>query len=160
MDGMLYSVSYSKNLFCIDLNLFSAHAIDLPKIKRASLSSIIGVSMGHLCFAQCEYSDFSIWLLEDHNQADGWILKYSISYDCLLFSLMVSPFQLHDDPFCLQPYAIHPKSDVIFLGTARSIISWHIKSNQFKLVYKTRYGMVVPAGCYTPVLTSLVALSH
>ena len=152
LDGMLYWVLFSKNLFCIDLNIFSAHAIDLPKIKRATLSSSIGVMMGHLCFAQSEYSDFSIWLLEDHNQADGWILKYSISYDCLLFSLMVSPFQLHDDPFCLQPYAIHPKSDVIFLGTARSIISWHIKSNQFKLVYQTRYGMVVP-GCYTPVLT-------
>ncbi|KAL0007187.1 hypothetical protein SO802_008689 [Lithocarpus litseifolius] len=101
---------------------------------------------------KCDYSDFSIWLLEDHNQADGWILKYSISYGNLWECLVVDQFRLQDEVFWFQPYAVHPKSDVIFLGTTRSIISWHIKSNQFKLVYKTRDGMVVP-GCYTPVLT-------
>nr|POE52542.1 hypothetical protein CFP56_51679 [Quercus suber] len=152
LDGMLYWVLASKNHFCIDLNQFRAHAIDLPKIKRSSLSSSIGVSMGHPCFARGEYSDFSIWLLEDHNQADGWILKYSTSYDDLWECLLVDQFRLQEEVFWFQPYAIHPKSDVIFLGTARSIISWHIKSNQFKLVYKTRDGMVVP-GCHTPVLT-------
>uniref|UniRef100_A0A7N2LEM2 F-box protein n=2 Tax=Quercus lobata TaxID=97700 RepID=A0A7N2LEM2_QUELO len=152
LDGMLYWVLASKNLFCIDLNLVSAHAIDLPKIERSSLSSSIGVSVGHLCFAQCERSNVSIWLLEDNKQADGWILKHSIRLDYLLDSLMVAQFRLLDEIFWFQPYAIHPKSDVIFLGTARSIISWHIKSNKFNLVSKTREGMVVP-GCFTPVLT-------
>ncbi|KAL4600557.1 hypothetical protein ACB092_11G207300 [Castanea dentata] len=150
--GMLYWVLASNYLFCIDLNLVSAHAIDLPKIERASLSSSIGVSMGHLCFAQRERSNISIWLLEDNNQADGWILKYSIRLDYLLDCLMMAQFRLLDEIFCFQPYAIHPKSYVIFLGTARSIISWLIKSFQFKLVSKTREGMVVP-GSFTPVLT-------
>ena len=134
-----------KNLFCIDLNLFRAHAhaIDLPKIQRASLSSSIGVSMGHLCFAQCEYSDFSIQLLEDHNQADGWILKYSISYDYLWECLVVDQFQLHDDPFCLQPYAVHPKSDDIFLGVSIAGISKAISLN-----WSIKQGMEWLPGCY------------
>ena len=63
---------------------------------------------------------------------------------------------VQDDPFCLQPYAIHPKSDDIFLGVSIAGISKAISLN-----WSIKQGMEwLYLGVILQFWRTLVALSH
>ncbi|KAB5543985.1 hypothetical protein DKX38_012097 [Salix brachista] len=165
LDGALYCISTSKHLVCFDLNRGNSRAIRLPQWKRLDPDGFgcAGPSRGRLCYSDLIGTTFYIWFLEDHCKNDRWTLIHSISVDYLgkhqhqLDRITISRFGKIS---ALRPFALHPASDVIFFGTPRVMLSYHLQDRRFKLIYRAREDRQILLGQllvfpYTPCLVNL-----
>uniref|UniRef100_A0A5B6YJK0 Uncharacterized protein n=1 Tax=Davidia involucrata TaxID=16924 RepID=A0A5B6YJK0_DAVIN len=162
-EGALYRLSLTWNLVRFDLNEVSARVIELPMTEMGgrNLMGCIGVSMGRLCYAKEEFNRLLIWSFRVHCEAMKWTLKYSISMSSLKNDLL-SKGHACDQMLWFQPCAIHPTSDVIFLGTPLRILSYDLKRNRLEEVYRTTDGIMI-IGCFYPAFTHVrfpVSLNH
>lgn len=134
--GILYNLSNAKYLLCLDFNALAVDAIDLPYRDRIDEFGLIGVSKGGLHYANLDGSTLMVWQFDFHCKTGSfWLLKHCICIQDLLAK--------HPDGHCLvvcldspmfKPYAIHPTSDIIFLGIPEMIFSYHPAMHKLELV--------------------------
>lgn len=128
-NGMLYTSTFSHYLLCFHLvtEQIGSLAIELPdKEKKTKQIGSLGVLKGCLCYANRDTSRMFIWSLQE--DPSSWILKHVINLDCL-----ISMYR-HSELF--MPYAFHPTSGIIFLGTTTSLFSYRLKTNELERVMK------------------------
>lgn len=133
LKGMLYRLSLSNRILCFDLKAKTARIIVCPnKIKDKMPRGCFGVLAGSLSYAKRECGHFWVWLFDNHSEQGEWILKYKISTSHI--SKLASRISLSGLHVWLQPYALHPKSDILFVGTARSLMMYHLGSGHMENV--------------------------
>jgi F-box interacting protein len=146
MDGMIYKLSFVVNyLIRFDLNAPSDVAIELPHKNAAACHGFIGMSRGSLYYSNHDESGLmiSIWLLEDRCKRDPfWKLTHRISVD----SLTSKYPDVRNSGFHFHTYAIHPASDIIFLGKPNMVLSYDLKSNKSEEVFTLSSGLEISSG--------------
>ncbi|PNT07721.2 hypothetical protein POPTR_013G109701v4 [Populus trichocarpa] len=146
LDGMIYKLSFVVNyLIRFDLNAPSDVAIELPHKNAADRHGFIGMSRGSLYYSYHDESGLmiSIWLLEDRCKRDPfWKLTHRISVD----SLTSKYPDVRNSGFHFHTYAIHPASDIIFLGNPTMVISYDLKSNKSEEVFTLSSGLKISSG--------------
>ncbi|KAJ6877872.1 hypothetical protein NC651_030577 [Populus alba x Populus x berolinensis] len=146
LDGMIYKLSFVVNyLIRFDLNAPSDVAIELPHKNAAACHGFIGMSRGSLYYSNHDESGLmiSVWLLEDRCKRDpSWKLTHRISMD----SLTSKYPDVRNSGFHFHTYAIHPASDIIFLGNPNMVLSYDLKSNKSEEVFKLSSGLKISLG--------------
>ncbi|KAI5567579.1 hypothetical protein BDE02_13G100200 [Populus trichocarpa] len=146
LDGMIYKLSFVVNyLIRFDLNAPSDVAIELPHKNAADRHGFIGMSRGSLYYSNQDESGLmiSIWLLEDRCKRDPfWKLTHRISVD----SLTSKYPDVRNSGFHFHTYAIHPASDIIFLGNPTMVLSYDLKSNKSEDVFTLSSGLKISSG--------------
>uniref|UniRef100_A0A803LRY4 F-box domain-containing protein n=1 Tax=Chenopodium quinoa TaxID=63459 RepID=A0A803LRY4_CHEQI len=131
--GMLYRLSLPDKILCIDLESKTIHIIASPDERNISLPrGCFGVLAGSLSYAKREYGHLWVWLLDNHSKQGEWILKYKIAFSHiyeLALSLYFATFTIW-----IHTFAFHPKSNIIFLGSARSLMMYDLSSGHMELV--------------------------
>lgn len=172
LDGVLYMLSFAMYLLCFDLKAdnLNAKAIKLPDFvgtgkypdeMRNIGCSFFGVAKECLYFADRIGSAVLVWSLEQRCcKAGRWILKHNICIDDLAPPSHCELFNRPYPMLRLVPYALHPTSDVIFLGIPSTIYSYHLKTNQFKVCHSMGKGRAIIGGqfCVFPYSRCLVTL--
>jgi len=170
LDGVLYRRSASKQidskqLLCFDLNRGNSRAIELPEKERLAPNNYgcIGLSRHHLCYSDLVGTALHFWLLEDRCKNDRWTLIHNINVDYLgkhvhrLDRITIARFGKIS---ALRPFALHPTSEVIFLGTRGAMLSYHPEDRRVELIYRTKKDRQIMKGQisvfpYTPCLVNL-----
>ncbi|KAI8532455.1 hypothetical protein RHMOL_Rhmol11G0215400 [Rhododendron molle] len=174
LDGVLYLLSCAMYLLFFNLKAdnLNAQAIKLPEIVRPGkfpvdrttiLRGFLGASKEFLYYANHIESAVLVWSLEQGCCKGGqWILKHNICVDDLAPHSQGRIFSSCYPLLRLMPYALHPTSDVIFLGIPSMLFSYHLKTNQFKVIHKLEYGRAIIDGqyCVFPYSRCLLALHN
>uniref|UniRef100_A0A803MVR8 F-box domain-containing protein n=1 Tax=Chenopodium quinoa TaxID=63459 RepID=A0A803MVR8_CHEQI len=132
--GMLYRLSLYHRILCFDLETKKACIFASPNKVQDTLPGCLGVLAGSLSYAKEECGHLWVWLRDSHSEPSVWILKYKISlaHICDLASrISIKCFNVW-----LHPYAFHPKSDILFVGSARSLMMYHLDSDHMEIVRK------------------------
>lgn len=172
IDGVLYMLSRAMYLLCFDLKAdnLNSQAIKLPEtVRRVKFPEdmmtlkcgFFGASKECLCYANHIESAVLVWSLEQGcSKAGQWILKHNIRIDDLAPHSHGRFFTSCPLSLGLLPYALHPTSDVIFLGIPSMLFSYHLKTNQFEVFHKLEKDRVILNGAYFvfPYSRCLVAL--
>jgi len=175
LDGLLYRQTASKQidskqidskrLLCFDLNRGNSRAIELPEKERLAPNDYgcIGLSRRHLCYSDLVGTALHFWLLEDRCKNGRWTLIHNIKVDFLgkhvhrLDRITIARFGKIS---ALRPFALHPTSEVIFLGTRGAMLSYHPEDRRVELIYRTKKDRQIMKGQisvfpYTPCLVNL-----
>lgn len=145
LHGVLYRLALSKRLLCFNLMKMTRQAIALPEISwdNNDAHGFIGVSSGLLHYVNKDRHRIKVWVLDCGDGADyNWILKYNILHHD------VTRYCLDDDDKLVRTsyrtsfsdlyklYAIHPTSDIIYMGSSRTIFTLHLDSSSLKVYFQ------------------------
>lgn len=135
--------------------------IELPgsgsnKFCRKFGSARIGHSGGYLHYALEDHDDIKVWILEEHEGHDEWMLKHCIGIKPLLekhgIEYVIFPYRRPD---YLDILAIHPDVDVVFLRVQREkIISYHLNSGRSEEVCSMDCKYIQGFFVYSPCMLS------
>ncbi|KAH7543456.1 hypothetical protein FEM48_Zijuj02G0186100 [Ziziphus jujuba var. spinosa] len=161
LGGVLYWMVSSSKILCIDLNNVVPHTqtptqIDLPSRKieadvsvpgidplrlttdRSDMCPVgcFGVSMNHLYYCRRESGAFCVWFYNDDNEYGGeWVVKFRVSIRRVVLFLRVRLKCWFTDVLWIEPIALSPNADILFIGTNESILSYHFETKQLQFVY-------------------------
>ncbi|XP_073113093.1 F-box protein At5g07610-like [Elaeis guineensis] len=138
-NGTFYVISL-ENHAIVGIDLESGEVsrnIELPasgikKFCRKFGSDRIGYSGGYLHYALEDHDDIKVWILEEHEGHDEWMLKHCISIKPLLENYGIEYVPFSDRPLdYLDILAIHPDVDVVFLRVQRErVVCYHLNSGR------------------------------
>ncbi|XP_060668046.1 uncharacterized protein LOC107412490 isoform X1 [Ziziphus jujuba] len=156
--GVLYWMVSSSNILCIDFNNLAktpTRLLHVPYREKAVLSRVnnsesevnsadmckigcLGVSMNHLyhCRRISKLGAFCVWFYVDDGNSNGpgeWVLKFSVSYRYL--QDIIFDYLSLRRKIWIEPIAVSPTADVLFIGTKDWILSYHFESKKLQLVY-------------------------
>lgn len=136
--GMMYKIAISNHLLYFDLEALTGRAIELPYTERSGAVGFIGASKGVLHYANQNRYMIRIWHFDLHcKRRYFWILKHCISINNLAtkhpggWNLL-----MYRNTYKLMPYAIHPTSDIIFIGIPKMMFTYHLKIGKLELFCK------------------------
>ncbi|XP_060667734.1 uncharacterized protein LOC132799567 [Ziziphus jujuba] len=149
----------SSNILCIDLdNLAKTPTclLHVPYREKAVVARVndakrevessdmckigrLGVSMNHLyyCRRVSRLGAFCVWFYVDGGNRNGpgeWVLKFSVSHRYLQ-DIIFDQLSLRRETW-IEPIAVTPNADVLFVGAKDWILSYHIESKKLQLVYE------------------------
>ncbi|BFG40174.1 hypothetical protein CerSpe_264530 [Prunus speciosa] len=175
--GVLYSLTSSGKILCIDLNTIKARAFDLPhgpedddaddKMGATTMGmGCLGISRGLVCYVKRDSSKtFRFWSYDDRQCTSGsggdqWTLRHSVSEEDLQGRVRWLLIMTYNDPVMssfdqddpIKPYAISPNSHVVFFGTLNWIGSCNFENQRVELIGKGRCTIASP-GYHSPFFT-------
>ncbi|KAL9437759.1 hypothetical protein AB3S75_023599 [Citrus x aurantiifolia] len=127
----------SKHLLHLDIEAMRADAIELPCTDEIDEYGFIGVLKGVLHYANHNGIKLMIWQYDFLCKTDCfWILKHYISiHDLAAKHPAGQNLFVQCDSNMLKPYAIHPTSNIIFLGIPGMIFSYHLNMQKLELFF-------------------------
>lgn len=137
LDGILYKLMKSKHLLHLDIEAMRADAIELPCTDEIDEYGFIGELKGVLHYANHNGIKLMIWQFDFLCKTDCfWILKHYISiHDLAAKHPAGQNLFVQRDSNMLKPYAIHPTSNIIFLGIPEMIFSYHLNMQKLELFF-------------------------
>lgn len=137
LDGILYKLMKSKHLLHLDIEAMRADAIELPCTDEIDEYGFIGELKGVLHYANHNGIKLMIWQFDFLCKTDCfWILKHYISiHDLAAKHPARQNLFVQRDSNMLKPYAIHPTSNIIFLGIPEMIFSYHLNMQKLELFF-------------------------
>lgn len=137
LDGILYKLMKSKHLLHLDIEAMRADAIELPCTDEIDEYGFIGELKGVLHYANHNGIKLMIWQFDFLCKTDCfWILKHFISiHDLAAKHPAGQNLFVQRDSNMLKPYAIHPTSNIIFLGIPEMIFSYHLNMQKLELFF-------------------------
>ncbi|KAH7543109.1 hypothetical protein FEM48_Zijuj02G0148300 [Ziziphus jujuba var. spinosa] len=175
--GVLYWIVSSSKILCIDLDNLAdgktptrvLHVPDCDEdvafrlenekamIKASAMGRVgcLGVSMNHIyyCTHRRKSGLFAVWFYNVDASGNGhgeWVLKFSVSYIHLKHIIVDQLSFRLSRALWIQPVAVGPNADVLFIGTNKRIFSYHLESDKLQLVCKGEPNRVVDC-CFFPL---------
>ncbi|XP_057527107.1 uncharacterized protein LOC130806170 [Amaranthus tricolor] len=119
-NGILYTLSEPDHLLCVDVDHLKVCYIKLPFNIRNNVTGFIGASRNRLCYSNRDFCYMFVWRLEGSLDAPKWVLMHKIRIKSLMSNACVN-YRISK---YFMPYALDPNSDVIFVGTPKSIFAY------------------------------------
>ncbi|XP_058100114.1 F-box protein At5g07610-like [Magnolia sinica] len=143
LNRALHMLSEHNYIVGFDLDGECFRLIPLPSPLPRDPKKCLGVSRGYLHFANYDHSQLQIWMLEDYDE-HKWVLKYQTNIDSLIEKHPRAIRLLSFNNKCRQWFdyyrwnfsffAFHPDLEVVFLGMAGILFSYHLSSMTLKEV--------------------------